>query len=391
MHRAASRIPTVVLSEYDGAPLHLDAAGDRALGDARRALANLKEVLQRAGGRRSEFEGALFGGIDALRTLVRALSGLNSCRDRTGARANLPVHEYFGVRQDTLPTLQNVTHAVGVVFRAVVDLQYACLDINDLACEIEAFLALLNLWRTSPAPVRSSRGTEMMASTEAPYEPNGDGFERWLAAHHAYFLLNIYAASAVKRASHAITSRDPRRAALLLHESCVFVRGFSAAMKHSSAMSAGHYAEFVRPTMQPPQAPIPLTGSMQPEHAAYRASVKELLKVCAEPFAALTRRHRDLAMARDMLLEADLLDIEQHICVAAALVGNAHSIVQDEDAPLNALSALRQMRHSRALRYGPLMQFSEFQHDADCKFPTGTKNSAHASQSGEAKGEVGVR
>src|SRR5262249_35887018 len=131
------------------------------------------------------------------------------------------------------------------------------------------------------------------------YQPAGDGLERWITVHHAYFLLNLHAACSVRAATAALAQGDETTAVDLLREACVYVHGFTAAMVHAAAVSSAYYRAVVRPTMQPPAVSLLLTGGMQPEHASYRLAIKQLLRSAGEPFVSLVRTRRPLAEARD--------------------------------------------------------------------------------------------
>jgi len=267
------------------------------------------------------------------------------------------VHEYFGVRRARLSPGQHAAQAATIILRTIADLRHALLDVNDGAAEVEAMAMALARLRDRDAITPEGDGEA--SESGSPRESEHTGLERWIVAHQGYFLLNLYAAFNIRQAVRAMVRRDDGHAVELLRDAAVYVRGFTAAMMHSGAFSSAYYCKVVRPTMQPPTVPVLLTGTMQAEHSSYRSAIDELIEACPEPFLKLVRVFPAVALARDSLLEADLLDIERHVIVAAALVGNDHSIVQHEDAPVNAVSALRRMRHARAARYCSLMRFGD--------------------------------
>lgn len=275
-------------------------------------------------------------------------------------QATSPVHEYFGVRRCALSREQEALEIAAVLRRMALDLRVAPIDANDVLRELEATAALLARMLAMCCIDGAAAGRRRKAPLPREDSSAADpGVVRWVVAHHAYFLFNLCAAAAVREGIDAIVARNSSRASQRLAEAAVYVRGFTAAMAHSAAFSAGYYCAIVRPTMQPPATPMLLTGSMQVEHADYRTSLDELIAVCGEPFITLAERSPEVALARDALLEADLLDIERHVLIAAALVGSEHSIAQHGDAPVNAVAALRRMRHSRAARYSALMRFGD--------------------------------
>ena len=357
--RAAPQLPLVIFPDDGevGRVPHFDTAARSALTPALTGLRCLARALRSASGRTPELESAFDGACASLRFFLDSIAGTIRPVVIPRALPVLPVHEYFGVRRARLSPEQHAAQAAAIILRTIGDLRHALLDVNDGAAEVEALATALARLRDRDALALEVDGA---ASEPAlPSEPEYTGLERWIVAHQGYFLLNLYAAFNIRQAVRAMVRRDNESAVELLQEASVYVRGFTAAMLHSGAFSSAYYCTVVRPTMQPPAVPVLLTGTMQAEHASYRAAIDELLEACPEPFLELVRASPALALARDSLLEADLLDIERHVIVAAVLVGNDHSIVQHEDAPVNAVSALRRMRHARAARYCSLMRFGD--------------------------------
>lgn len=362
MTRGAPRVPLVVFPQ-DGEVLRLaplDAAARQALDAARDALLSLRVALDGVTGRGEELDHALETAVAGLRRLSGALAAELPLLEAEQTIPSVPVHSYFGVRAAPLTPLHHAAQVAAILFRSLADARRALVDLNDLSAEVQAMLQMLQ--RLAPANGRPGDRARRAPADEpgvAAYEPDGDALERWILVHHLYFLLNLYAAAAVRAAVRALADGAPESAPALLDEATVYVRGLTAAMMHSGDLPAAHYQAVVRPTMQPPFQPLPLTGAMQPEHASYRAAIEELLAAVPASFLALVRHDRALALARDSLLSADLVDIERHTVVAGMLVGDDHSLVQHEQAPDNAVSILRRMRHARAARYCPLMRFGD--------------------------------
>lgn len=269
----------------------------------------------------------------------------------------VPVHsEYFRVRHLAMTPAQQAGQAVAAVYRAVADLRHTMLDVNDVVAELDAALLMLHWYRPEPASGALTAG----GPGPGP-EPRGDLMDRWFVAHHFYFLLNVHAAEELEHAAALVrgTGDGGPELPAALRRTAVLVRGFTAAMLHSCALPAAFYQHVVRPTMSPPQVPIGLTGVMQVEHRRYRAALDGLLEALPAGFAELVDRRPELAAARNELLEADLLDLERHVTVAAVLVGTDRSLVQRATTVQNATSTLRKMRHRRARGYRDLMQFGD--------------------------------
>ncbi|MBM7169751.1 hypothetical protein JQK87_15255 [Streptomyces sp. G44] len=286
-----------------------------------------------------------------------AVEAMVAPMDAAALKPIVPNHEYFGVRTAPIDDARLVSEVTTIIARTLRDLRTARLDLNDQAYEVHAMATILrNLVADDGAEARSD---EAPVGGQTPYAPGDDELTRWVITHHFYFVLNLSAADAVSRATAALADGDRDAAFDALQEAIVLVRGFTAAMMHSGDMSAPCYDAKVRPTMQPPAVPVALTGRTQPEHKAFRKAMRNLVKVSAQSFADLAATDPELALARDALLEADLQDIERHISVTAALVGDDRSIVQGEASAESAIGVLRTMRHSRAELYRDLMRFGD--------------------------------
>jgi hypothetical protein len=362
--RAAPQVPLVILpaDSVAGARPQLAAAGRHALDTALAALLELCRA-QRCATAPVAQTASFAPAVAALRALACVLPPPAATAESLDAPASA-VHACFGVRSAPLTPSELAAQVATIVFRALADLRHAPVDVNDVAAELAAMAAMLAGLRDGGASANGAHDG-LSPGTRSAYEPRGDGLERWVAVHHLYFLLNLFAAGAVGGAAAAAARSDAARATALLAEATTYVRGFSAAMVHAGAMAADYYGTVVRPTMQPPAVPVLLTGTMQVEHAAYRAALARLVEVLPQPFYALVRRDRALALARDALLEADLADVERHVCIARALVHDDRSLVQHAAAPDNAVAALRRMRDARAARYRELLRFGDLAPDRE--------------------------
>ncbi|MEV0176955.1 hypothetical protein AB0I00_38315 [Streptomyces sp. NPDC050803] len=359
MSAACPDLPIVVLPENQRvrALTRPAAPVESALAETVEALLNLRaELLNPAGAR-----GSLKDAADAAvkRTDRLAAVARLAPMDTASMVPIVPNHTYFGVRTAPVDDARLVSEVTTVLARALADLVEARLDLNDQAAEVLSMVQVLRGLAPADAPADAPQTTqEAGAEPPAPSAVGRDELTRWVITHHFYFVLNLAAADAVSRATAALKEQDREAARTALDEATVYVRGFTAAMMHSGDMSAPAYDAMVRPTMHPPAVPVALTGRTQPEHKAYRKAMRTLVKVSAESFAELAAADPELALARDALLEADLQDIERHIAVTAALVGDDRSLVQGE-ASESAIAVLRTMRHARAESYRPLMRFGD--------------------------------
>ncbi|MEU6087656.1 hypothetical protein ABZ865_12730 [Streptomyces sp. NPDC047085] len=358
MSAACPDLPVVVLPENQLVRARTRPAVpvESALTETVEALLSLRAELLNpagAGGSLQDAADAAVKRADRLAAVARLAP-----MDTASLVPIVPNHEYFGVRTAPVDDARLVCEVTTIVARALTDLCEARLDLNDQAAEVLSMVQVLAGLAPADAP-RAAEEADGGAEPPAPYAVGRDELTRWVITHHFYFVLNLAAADAVSRATAALKESDRETARAALDEATVYVRGFTAAMMHSGDMSAPCYDAMVRPTMQPPAVPVALTGRTQPEHKAFRKAMRTLVKVSAEPFAELAETDAELALARDALLEADLQDIERHIAVTAALVGDDRSIVQGEASAESAIAVLRTMRHTRAETYRGLMRFGD--------------------------------
>ncbi len=357
MAPACPEIPIVVLPADNTVSCRLRPAAPvaAALTAAAGALTHLRAQLLHPEGAGDSIEAARDAALARVEELVAV--GAVVPMDTAPLKPIVPNHDYFGVRTADVDDAYRVSEISTIIARTLADLRVARLDLNDQAAEVRAMVVILNGLNPqdgSPAP-QSPAGAGPVRGTRV----GTDELTRWIITHHFYFVLNLAAADAVSRALAALADQDQGSAAAAFREAAVLVRGFTAAMIHSGDMSAACYDAKVRPTMQPPAVPAALTGRTQPEHKAFRKAMRKLVSVSPEPFAKLAATDPETASARDSLLDADLHDIERHIVITAALVGDDHSIVQGDEAAESAIAILRTMRHTRAMAYYDLMRFGD--------------------------------
>ncbi|WP_344314756.1 hypothetical protein [Fodinicola feengrottensis] len=342
--RAAPRVPLVVLPATTEVLEPISGAATVAV-----ALDRLSRLAAEPD-RRIGLDAALPIAVRECRRLLVAQTCAGPVDNGERMPADFHVHEYFGVRRGKVSARDAAVHATAIVYRALVDLGFATVDGNDIAAEATGMRLALT---SAGAKGKHENGPLV------DYRPDGDGLERWIVTHHLYFLFNVRAADHIRLAIGALGERRWQAAAESLRVAAEYVRALTAAMAHSAALSRDYYRDVVRPTMSPPAAPTELTGRMQPEHRAYRRGLGALLDVLDQPYDELHARSPALATAREELLDADLLDIERHVCVADALVRADRSLVQQERGSENAVATLRQMRHQRAARYRPLVRYGD--------------------------------
>lgn len=257
-------------------------------------------------------------------------------------------------RHEKLSHDQAVLAAAPLFLRMLADLPEASVTADDRV-QLLAFAARFIGGYTAGAtpsariqPVSSGPAAfpGRMHPQRAALGPSLDPVRRWLLGHHLYALANRRAAGLIRSATALITV-DPPTAAVALSDAAAEVAALTAAMGLAAAMTAMEYGQLVRWTMSPPTVAEELTGAMNLDHRAYRASLTHLLTVVAgRPSNPQVRR----GLAQ--LLNADLYDLERHIELTYRLVGIGPALDQNDHA--SAVAVLRAMYFERSSRYSAL-------------------------------------
>lgn len=282
-----------------------------------------------------------------------------ACSDSEGISEGLdaqsPVQTYFRIRTGILPPdaeIAQTSRLIEAVLEEMLDAPLAGSDFERLSAGLVAVLR--------------DHGAEATAASVGPHtagEPSNDDSDeerwmrRWIIAHQAHAVLNVGAARAIRRGTKAARADDLSASATHLVHACSFVQAFAPARALALALPPAFYNDVLRPTMTPPLTKKPLSGRMHGEYRSYREEMTELLSAIPSPIAELSPRAPGLALARERLLEADLIDAERHVSLVEPMVGPSKSIVQTARSPLNALSVLRSIRAGRSATIAPFTRF----------------------------------
>ncbi|MFD0363191.1 hypothetical protein ACFQZZ_17230 [Nocardia sp. GCM10030253] len=339
----------------DGGTVPNLSAGVQA--EARRTAVALAEVPTHAGP--VERTTALQRAVAAAGELVSVLSAEAEPVVGESLPAESVSQLFFRVREVDLSDQQAALHGVLVAYRGLRDLCRAPLSGADLAVEVAGMRQVV-LDLTGAAV---SEGPPLDA-LPIPAVADGVSLEsewtaRWLVGHQVHVLFNICAAVAVTDAAHYLRDGAADAALARLEHATTYVRGFPAAMTHASTIPVDYYVATIRPTMQPPDVAIPLSGRQHRGYKTFRGAMKDLLRVVPDSYEQLVARDPELAAARDALLEADIVDSERHVTLAYSMVRLRRSIAQLPTGPDNAVGELRLMRHRRAAQYAPLIRFGD--------------------------------
>lgn len=288
---------------------------------------------------------------------VRALAVLEAhlpaslVPEETPARS--PTQGYFRVRTADVEPAQVAPHVARVLHRSLADLAVAPVAAVTLARVATAAGELLRELGGD-----ASRGGVPPRDLPTPDLTEGPQpfHHRWIIAHQLFASFALFAASAIERAVGSLEVDEPAAASRNLRRAATYTAGFSSARAHALAVPPAYYNQILRPSMSPPFSPAPLSGRMHVEYRAFRSAIARLLEASPRGLVDLASTDPELALAREGLLEADLLDAENHVALVESVVGSDRSLSQPAASPNNALAALRQIRDRRTAQVAPYVR-----------------------------------
>lgn len=286
---------------------------------------------------------------------VEGLAALASAEDLYMPDPESPVQAYFRTRMGTPSPAQAWWHALRVVRDAFADLLDAPLSGSDLcrlAIALAEMLGQADEPAAGPAPGGESPPPEAHPIAEV-------WLRRWIVAHQLHAMLNIEAARALAVAAGELRAGTHLPAAESLDRAARLVEGFTAARAQALSVPPSFYEETLRPTMLPPLTDVPLSGRMHLEYRVYRDSLDLVLELIPDSSEQLAATQPSLALARERLLEADLIEAERHVTGIEPLVGGDRSLIQTTKSTDNAISMLRRIRHKRAARAARFVRFAD--------------------------------
>lgn len=303
---------------------------------------------------------------EAAWTLHQAAQGnAASLRSRLGRppdepEAGSPVQLYFRIRTAPHPADWLLWNILRVVSDAAEDLIDAPLSGSDFERIGKAISIVVRQVVTSNSPTNN---VSQHSSVERP-SPEALGNEgmwlrRWLVGHQLHAMFNVHAALSLRLALASLHTGRYNAAVSRIDDAAQLVGAFAGARAQALALPPGFYEGVLRPSMLPPLTEVPLTGAMHLEYRAYRRYLLMLTQCLPQSAAELSGVHPQLALARERLLEADLIDAERHVTAVEPLVGQSRSLVQTTRSTENAVSSLRRIRHRRAAAVAPYVSFPD--------------------------------
>jgi hypothetical protein len=263
---------------------------------------------------------------------------------------------YFRIRTVSQSGDRTLWHCLRVIADTADDLGDAPIAGSDVHRLGLAVAAVLN---RIPGPEHVGQASRLAGHPVPTRAVEEIWFRRWIIGHQLHAMLNVNAAYALADAADALRANDLHNATLAINHAVQIVTGFAAARALALALPAAFYQDVLRPTMLPPLAESPLSGRMHLEYRGYRRRLDELLELLPSSSARLATAQPTLALARERLLEADLIEAERHVTSIEPLVGDSRSLIQTPKSVENAVSALRRIRHRRAARAAAYVRFPD--------------------------------
>jgi hypothetical protein len=264
------------------------------------------------------------------------------------------VQRYFRIRTADLSGDQALHQCLCVINDVAIDIADAPIAGSDLTRIVSAMSEVINSFSGPLSSVSAS------ADPPRPIRTIEEVWlRRWIVGHQLHAMLNIYAAYALVDAIRALRACDYHSATRALHVAARIVEGFPGARAHALALPAVFYSDVLRPTMLPPLTSTPLTGTMHVEYRGYRRRLEQVMELLPQSSVQLAAMQPQLALARERLLDADLIDSERHVTSVEPLVGDSRSLIQSGRSTENALAALRRIRHRRADQVARYVRFPD--------------------------------
>jgi hypothetical protein len=267
------------------------------------------------------------------------------------------VQDYFRIRTADISGEEAAGEAIGLLVRALEDLRSAPVSGATMTREVAAIRQVLTDFggpNAAGTVIDATQNRQPLAKVNTQR-----WYFRWIVAHQLHALFNVCASMAIGSAIGVLHEGDPDKVSEYLRRATIYVQGFSPARAHALAIPSWYYNEVLRPSMAPPLSSAPLSGRMHLEYKGYRTQVSRFLAEIPQGIHELAKVDPELAFAREALLEADLLDSENHVCLIEPVVGHSKSLIQNAQSGGSAVTILRQIRERRATMLQPFIRDSE--------------------------------
>lgn len=263
---------------------------------------------------------------------------------------------YFRIRTATLPADRGLWHCLVTVARAAEDLIDAPVAGSDV---LRIGVAVTTVLDMTPQPDGAEPDSPPAAGWAPTWSIEEIWLRRWIIGHQLHAMFNVHAAYALADAADALREGRHHAATTAIDTATRIVEGFASARAQALALPAAFYQDILRPTMLPPLTAAPLTGRMHLEYQGYRHRLAELLNLLPQSSSGLAAAQPTLALSRERLLEADLIESERHVTSVEPLIRDSRSLIQTGRSTENAVGALRRIRHRRAAMIADYVRFPD--------------------------------
>lgn len=232
------------------------------------------------------------------------------------------------------------------------ELAHQCLStLRRTACDLPDTFLTREHHRTLAAAFTSMLGQIFPASqgekpTGLTTEPAFDRVEgRWRNGHHLFGLCCCMGRECLHEAADAIRADDLDEACRAVDRASLYLAASTAAMVYTTDFPAQHYRNQIRAAMPPG-----FSGSHNSDFNHFK-QLKGKLQVVAMQRWGRSSEHwpAPLLAAFSHFRDTDLLDLDQHILIAAANIGFGLSLKQSNErqADASAIGSLRRMAEVR--------------------------------------------
>jgi hypothetical protein len=169
---------------------------------------------------------------------------------------------------------------------------------------------------------------------------------RWISGHHLFFTFANFCRISRDRAAEAATARDYDGVAAHLYDAAIFQRALASAMWYAGDFPPSLYRSHTRAWMSGAGAANGFSGSDNVDYSDLHTSRMEMTKTLFATFGRNADEWpTEVERALRTLHEAEIQHAEQHVLIAARMVGTDASLVQKRmtRAVFNAVDVLRDM------------------------------------------------
>ncbi len=245
---------------------------------------------------------------------------------------------HFGImRMDAMTRAELAHQCLSTLRRTATDLPDTFLTREHQRTLAQAFATMLSQLFTAVDGFRPT--------TAVPLEPIDPIEGRWRNGHHLFGLCCCLGRECLHEAADAIGVDDLDEACRAVDRASLYLAASTVAMVYTTDFSAQHYRTQIRAAMPPG-----FSGSHNSDFNHFKQLKGKLHVVAMKRWGPKPEQWPpQLLAAFRHFRDTDLLDLDQHILIAAANIGFGLSLKQthERQADASAIGALRHMAEAR--------------------------------------------